>query len=223
MPPNFHVKISDRLLEQMTLATAEAYVLGDGNHDIGLETLGYIWGHRIIRDEGNEIFFHLDRASISISAIRNQDWVQPNQTALHLKNAIVTRWAPEVTLLGDFHSHPYSDFATVQAIQGWQFSDSDIQYFLENNDTWELAENNPIMVAMTICKMGAVHGNVFGDMQQSNVFRFDIGEFRFWINVIAGWLDNKGARQHTPNIHSSVFLDMIKFFNEAGDRLEFGQ
>jgi hypothetical protein len=47
--PEFVVSLSERLVESVTLAALEAYVLGDGRpgrrHRPAVETFGYVWGY----------------------------------------------------------------------------------------------------------------------------------------------------------------------------------
>ena len=111
---DYSVRISDEVLESMSLAAIEAYCLGDGKkkNKEKIETLGYMWGFRRIEEE-HTVFF-VSKLSISISALRNSSWVAPNPHALTLKNALVKRWSPQLTLLGDFHTHPYDDLNDVK-------------------------------------------------------------------------------------------------------------
>lgn len=220
---DIHVKISESLLETIALATVEAYVLGDRQGHNEIETFGYIWGTRTIRN--NSVFFSLERGSISLSAERDQNWVRPNNRAAILKDAVVRRWSPHMSLLGHFHTHPYINRVEVGHFRGFEFSPGDFRAFINGEYFWENADNMPIMLVMTVCRLQRVHSSVYGKMIRSNVWRFDIGEYRFWLNAVAGYLDDNHVRQHTPN-HSrpendvNVLLDLSRFYNQGGDRLE---
>ena len=213
----YRVKISEALLDTMTLAALEAYILGDGRKKTQIETFGYIWGTRVVRADVTHL--HLQKGSVSLSAQRSTNSVQPNQEAVELKNAVISRWTPELMLLGDFHTHPYASITEVNEVNGFEFSRSDFNKFLTDGDLWEESDNIPIMLAMTVCEVQAVHEDMFGTIIRGNIFMFNIGQYRLWINVAVGYLDEDGNRQHTGNTHSPVFLDMTRFFNQSGDRL----
>ena len=215
----FRVKISSQFLEAVTLAAIEAYCYGDkpGRRWRPVETLGYIWGFK--KHDGNEVVFFLDRMSISISSTRGRDSVDPNPEAAILKNEVVLRWSPHLALLGDFHSHPYRTLKDVTAINGFEFSDRDFAAFLDDDLTWRESGNNPVMLAITICRLDRVREN-FGERIRSNVHRFKVGQFQFWINVAVGYVDTQGNRCHTGNSHSKAALDLDQWiYNPASDRM----
>jgi hypothetical protein len=215
----FRVKVSSQFLEAVTLAAIEAYCYGDkpGRRWRPVETLGYIWGFK--KTIGSETVLFLDRMSISISSTRGRDSVDPNPEAAVLKNEVVLRWSPHVALLGDFHSHPYRTLKDVNAINGFEFSARDFAAFVDDDFIWEQSGNNPVMVAITICRLGRVREN-FGERIRSNVHRYKIGQFQFWINVAVGYLDEAGNRCHTGNSHSKAILDLDQWlYNPASDRV----
>jgi hypothetical protein len=215
----FRVKVSSQFLEAVTLAAIEAYCYGDkpGRRWRPVETLGYIWGFKK-RDESETVLF-LDRMSISISSTRGRDSVDPNPEAAVLKNEVVMRWSPHLALLGDFHSHPYRTLSDVNAINGFEFSDRDFAAFLSDDLTWRESADNPVMLAITICRLGRVREN-FGERIRSNVHRFKVGQFQFWINVAVGYLDAEGKRCHTGNSHSKAVLDLDQWlYNPASARV----
>ncbi|MGA6115475.1 hypothetical protein [Agrobacterium radiobacter] len=64
--PYFRVKLSEQLVESMTLAALEAYVLGDQSSRRNrekVETLGYIWGVKKVENGSTTLF--LDRMSVA--------------------------------------------------------------------------------------------------------------------------------------------------------------
>ena len=212
-----HLKISDTALESMCHSALETYLFGDGNETKSqVEVNGYLWGWR--REKDDEQMIYVDRVSPSFSSKKHQNWVQPNQKAVELQSEFMNRWAPEMCLLGDFHSHPYDDRKTVDGIKGYHFSPGDFK-FLDNDDfVWDSTTNRPLMVVMTVCKLGRVH-DTSARMISSNIWRWDVGEFRFWLNAVAGYLAD-GRRSNTGNTHSKLFLDLnTRFFNFSGDRL----
>ena len=215
----YRVRLSDYALESMVLASIEAYCLGDGNgRRHSLETLGYYWGVKRVDPELTS--FHIERTSVSLSAQRHKDWVVANADAPRLKNEVVTRWSPHLTLLGDFHSHPYRNLSEVKENNGFEFSDDDFESFLDDDLIWEKSGNTPMMLVMTVARLERVRESSVEYLIRNNVSSFDVGEFRFWLNAAVGYLDADGERCNTGNTHSPVYLDLgSRFFNMKGDRI----
>jgi hypothetical protein len=215
----YRVRVSDRFLETAILAAVEAYTHGDGQKTgrSRIETLGLVWGHRRKRQECTVIY--LDRLAVSLSARREENSVTPNPEAIRLMGEVMERLAPDQLLLGDFHSHPYVNLSDVNSIKGYEFSNEDFSAFLSDDAIWENTDNEPVMLVTTICKLGRVH-DTGGNHIRNNVWQFDVGEFRFWMNTCVGYLDGAGKRCHSGNKRSSVWLDLnSRFFNERGDRV----
>jgi len=123
---NYSVTVSDSVLRSMTMAALEAYILGDGRRGkTRLETSGLLWGYVRQREDATHI--HVEQTSILLSSRRHQDWVDFNPVATKLKNSVMAEWAPHLSLLGDFHTHPYESRQDHVFNQGAKFSDADIE------------------------------------------------------------------------------------------------
>lgn len=218
--PIFRVKLSDALVESMTLAAVEAYVLGVGKKGkvSGFETMGYIWGYRKKTD--NVIVLYLDRMSLSVSAKKSSNSVKPNEYAAELKNNIVQQLSPQLMLLGDFHTHPYYDLEECKSCRGWEFSDHDKRFFLGDDFLWEAADSTPINIVIAVCRLGRVQEKVGATIISECVWQYDVGEFRFWINVNVGYMHPMDGRVTTEEKGEGVFLDFdARFYNGAGNRV----
>jgi hypothetical protein len=215
----YHVRISAHLLEAMTLAAIEAYCYGEkpGRKWRPVETLGYTWGFR--KAETDETFLFLDRMSLSISSLRARKSVEPNPEAQKLKNEVVTRWSPHLTMLGDWHTHPYRNLTELKDQNGFDFSPEDFGHFLSDDLIWEQSGSNPVMLVIAICRMDRVRENA-GRRPRSNVCHYAVGQFGFWINVVVGFVDAAGRRHHTGNRNSKATLDIDLWpYNAARDRV----
>jgi hypothetical protein len=216
----FKVHISPELLESMTLAAIEAYCYGKirGKRGFAVETLGYLWGYR--KQENGTTIFYLDRTSVSISAERQYHSVTPNQNAARLKNEVMMRWSPHLTMLGDFHSHPYRNLKEVWTEAGYNFSPADFNELKVNDFIWEQSGNNPIILVIAVCKLGRVRDSV-QDNFRNNTARYAVGDFQFWLNAAVGHVNVQGKRQITgntsPDVH--VMLDGW-YYNQAGGRVK---
>lgn len=220
--PEFLVTLSERFVESVTLAALEAYVLGDGQprrrRERAVETFGYVWGHAKRQDDGAVI--HLDRMSLSISSLREPDAVTPNRHAAELKCNLMERWSPHLSLVGDFHTHPYRDLTETKENRGWEFSDADVSSFEEDDFLWEKADDLPVAVVVAVCRLGRVPETYGSTAVGDAVESFDVGEFRFWVGVNVGYLDEDGDRRQTFVDRKGVLLDLgSRFSNVAGDRV----
>ena len=215
----YKVRISPTLLETMTLAAIEAYCYGNRRKqkNTAVETLGYVWGYR--KKEGGVTIFYLDRTSVSISAEREYHSVTPNLDAAMLKNEVMMRWSPHLTMLGDFHSHPYSNLTEVAAEAGYNFSPEDMRELKLNDFIWEQSGDNPVILVIAVCRLGRVRDSV-QDNFRNNIARFAIGDFQFWLNAAVGYVDGEDKRCVTGNTNSDVHLSVEGwYYNEAGGRV----
>lgn len=198
----------------MTLATVEAYSYRGyraGKHT-GVETYGYVWGSKKPHPNGDIVFF-LDKLSVSLTARKSAQSVAPNRLAAIIKDELFRELAPHQTLLADFHSHPYPNTKAMTHAVGFEFSDTDFNDFLSDDFLWDSADNNPIMLLQAVCRRTRSAANDIGWKRQ-NVFHFDVGQYRFWVNAVVGYLDGRGKRRHTGNVTKLVQIDPIPFVNK---------
>ncbi|MDP3603822.1 MAG: hypothetical protein Q8R85_21920 [Bosea sp. (in: a-proteobacteria)] len=213
------IRIADDALESLALAAIEAYCLGDGQGSAfeQVETLGYLWGHRKFDPDLTTIF--IVKASVSISAHRGDSYVIPHPQALLLKDNFVARWSPHLAFLGEFHSHPFDDVASVRQARGFEFSEQDVDSFVGDGPLWARSDNNPLMLAVTVCRLSHVRAS-WCSQPRANVFSFSVGEFRFWLNARVGFADKNGDRYYTEERRSAVILDLnSRYFNLKKDRI----
>jgi hypothetical protein len=217
--PQYRIRLTPSLVESMTLSTMEAYCIGDleERRKNGVETYGYVWGTKNRSRDGLTIF-HLSKLSISITAKRSYMAVFPNPKAGILKNNVLQRMAPHLTLLADFHSHPWATQKSMKRDVGFDFSPQDFISFLQDDLFWETSDNNPVMLVQTVVRLSR-KGRKGSGWRRPNVFHFDIDDHRFWINAVVGFLDEHGNRQHTGNRTRSVIIEPLAFTNSTGSRI----
>ncbi len=57
-----------------------------------------------------------------------------------------------------------------------------------------------------------------------NIFSFDVAEFRFWLNVVVGFIDHKGRRRHAGNVTRALQIEPFPFVaNFAPDKIDAQQ
>ncbi len=211
----YRIRLSPSLVESMTLSAMEAYCFrGPRAHRKGgVETYGYIWGTKKSTRDGITIF-HLSKLSVSITAKRSYMAVFPNPNTGVLKSQVLQQMAPHLTLLGDFHSHPWATQKSLKRDVGFNFSPQDFVSFVEEDLFWETSDNNPLMLVQTVVRLRR-KGRRGSGWQRQNVFYFDIDDHRFWINAVVGFLDEQGNRCHTGNRTRSVIIEPVSFMTNS--------
>jgi hypothetical protein len=206
----YRIRLTPSLVQSMTLSTMEAYCIRDprAHRKAGVETYGYIWGTKKCTQGMTN--FHLTKLSVSITAERSYMSVFPNPKTGVLKSKVLQRMAPHLTLLGDFHSHPWATQKSMKRDVGFDFSVQDFDSFLDEDLFWETSGNNPVMLVQTVVRLRRA-GRRGSGWQRQNVFYFDIDDHRFWINAAVGFLDERGNRRHTGNLTRSVLIEPIPF------------
>ena len=210
------VTISDRALQSMVLAACEAYAFGSDDNRQPVETYAHLWGHRR-HEHGNEIeHIHVDRISVCVSAQVANDRVEVFSDVIALQDDIVKHWSPHLSLLGDFHTHPYNTLAELRECQGWQFSETDIASFLTDDQLWERADGSPLSMVMAITKLQNVHKG-WARHPAAYRARFDIGQYRFYVSTAAGRITDNSGREFAQ---SGVQLHFGQYFyNMPGNRV----
>ena len=76
------------------------------------------------------------------------------------------------------------------------------------------------MLAQTVCRLGRARAGA-GGCKRRNIFSFDVAKFRFWLNVVVGFIDEKGQRRHTGNVTKAVQIEPFPFVaNFAPDKID---
>ncbi len=220
------IRVSDRALESMVLSASESFVLGDGSKPPQrrrkkrryVETYGYIWGFRRKVNDSPTEHVHIDRFDESLSARRKSSSVQPDDDAIWLKNSIIELWSPHLSFLGDFHTHPYNSRQAVEKSKGWEFTEDDIDAFTNDEHLWKLANQSPLMLAMTVAPIERVHATE-AHWFRNNCWIFNIGQLRFWLIVGIGYISKKSKKKRLRKA-DNVCLELDpRFYNETGERL----
>ena len=136
------VVISDSALPTIISAAMEAYIVDHGGlikwfPKDRIETYGLLWGYvrNVDPTYGCPVIF-VDSATVDTSARMKRDSVSPKHEALSLKIRLFNLYWPQLSLIGEFHSHPYDDPAEAREAQGWNFSEGDdesTESFVWNN------------------------------------------------------------------------------------------
>ena len=117
------IHVSDSSLMHLLLAGLEAYKMrvrrgSEANRKLPLETGGLLWG--FIKDGvGGMDHISVEHVSVDTAAKKETDSVSLSKHSTLVKRRIIEdRW-PNLSLIGDFHTHPYKSLAEVRGIKGW--------------------------------------------------------------------------------------------------------
>lgn len=210
------VTISERALESMVLAACEAFAFGRDDDREAVETYAHLWGFRRFSPDGGTEHVHVDRISVCVSAQVDNDRAAVFANVIALQDDIVKHWSPHLSLLGDFHTHPYDSRRELIANRGWEFSACDRTSFLDDENLWLRADGDPVSLVMAVTQLQAVHEG-WAKQQTTYRWRFDIGQYRFYLSAAAGKRDEHGEGDF---IQRGVHLVLGQyFFNEAGNHV----
>ena len=220
----YEVGLADHAVDAMLLAATEAYYLGrpEGRRRRRrrfVEVDGYLWGYRVRKPDGSTYIF-VDRFAPSVGSERSPGAVKPNWGAAPLMNAIMEARAPQMTFLGSLHTHPFDSVVTAQRRKGWRFSDGDRSCWSELVDGESgfdelYGSEAALWLVVAVAPLKRVQFQPFAKPVGNtlNVWRFDVGELRFWVNAELVRPDEDGVATKTEE----VVLDMFsQYANVAG-------
>lgn len=132
------VSISEQAFFSIITSALEAYKIEHniklGGSSAYVETFGHLWGYKKAEESAVSSTYRIVWADTSTAVERNKDSVTPKDAAQELKQDFVDAFFPELSYLGDYHSHPYSldgdgvsTELEVERKNLYRFSDSDFK------------------------------------------------------------------------------------------------
>lgn len=220
------VKVSEAAAIELIMSGLAAY---EGRRRAGktyVETCGQLWG--LTKPlPGRRRLFYVEHATTGALSKRHPDWVIPHAGEVSVKRAVMERLRPELTLLGEFHTHPYDSLDEVKRNEGWEYSRGEVSdqtaWTAEGGGRdlyWEATSGHPLFLVLTVCELKRVRPH-----QQrrfyNNILEFGVGNFRFWLHGVVG-REVKGQRRLSRNTNSSVLMEPLPLplITSSGERLE---
>lgn len=129
-----NIVIEDHVVPQLFTTAIEAYEFEHRAHAKGksytnLETFGLLWGYSIPQKGNLPARIVATMATVETSALRHQDWVQPDLNSIIAKKVFFEKYWPNIELVGTFHSHPYESLTQVNECKGWRASEGDKKFW----------------------------------------------------------------------------------------------
>lgn len=180
----------------LLLAGMEAYKMRKYRGRLPLETCGLLWGFAKDSIHGMD-HVTVEHISTDTAAEREPDSNALNDRTTAIKRQIVQdRW-PNLSLLGDFHTHPYSSYSEVMDCNGWEFSKGDYEFFEDQNhnaESWAIDSRVSLVLTLAEIKR-KTSSYIAGQVKSSkhgNVLQWQQCDYRLWLSAYA--LDNVNGR-----------------------------
>ena len=147
------------------------------------ETAGLLWGYVVTKDKADHVV--VEHVSTDIFAKGTANEVDLNLKVMDVKQKVVEQRWPHLSLVGDFHTHPYKNFGEVVSNAGWEFSKGDRAWYEkhEEPDSW------PGCVALVLAigelKRFREDSQLEATTVNNNIIRWQIDRFRFWLSGYA--------------------------------------
>lgn len=124
------VSLDQRAIEDLLLAAAESYAVGPGGRGRRYtEIYGLCFGTRKLLGPnghpGYSQILNVTRIVTQIRARGRASEVTPNDKSAKIHRKVAERFFRHLELLGDYHTHPFSDLSALKARRGWEYSPSD--------------------------------------------------------------------------------------------------
>lgn len=141
--------IEDNALPLLITSAIEAYDFEHKSHKNGkgksqVETYGLLWGYMVPKkcEDGQDKII-VTTCTVETSALRHNDWVEPNLDSIQAKKNLIEQYWPHLELVGTFHSHPYKSLEEMSNLEspGWKASSGDKLHWPDIHQS--IAKNQP--------------------------------------------------------------------------------
>ena len=180
---NLTIHVGDASLMGLVVAGMESYHVrhwGTGVRKGIAETAGLLWGYVVPKEDGDHVV--VDYVSTDTFAKGTAGEVGLNDDVTKVKQRVIAgRW-PHLTMVGDFHTHPYKTVADANECKGWEFSKGDRNWYETDHsrDTWD----GRIALVLTIAELRR-RTEKEPEVVNDNVIHWQMDRYRFWLSGYA--------------------------------------
>lgn len=184
------VSVSDHVFFNVVTSALEAYELAHVTDDgpcSHVETFGHLWGYATKDALRLATVYRLVWSDTSTAVKRSKDSVTFDDEAYQLKERFIDSFFPEVSYMGDFHSHPYSlednkikTELEVERKKFYQFSKSDFESVRQlQND----GANYRVGLVATVYRRDKKVNRSTAWLDDQSCLRFQYDELTIWLKA----------------------------------------
>ena len=202
------IHVSDNALMHLVLAGIESFHVRPWGKTVSenrgaVETAGLLLGYFRSKNTIDHVF--VSDVSTDTYAYRDKNSVLINETVTAEKLKVIeSRW-PYMSLVGDFHTHPYSDVAETASVarnqQYWRFSEWDYKCYEEapTDDQFHPSKwKGRISLVLTIASNKRKHIDVQGELipSHNNAITWLFEDYRLFLAGYAIDISTKSESEH---------------------------
>ena len=214
------IHVSDSAIMHLLMAGIESYHVNHWREGISekrgpFETAGLLFGYFTSRFDMGMDIVTVEHVSTDTYAKRSSEDVTYNNKAAKVKKRIIEKRWPRLSLVGDFHTHPYKNYAELKENnelneKAWHFSEGD---YISYDVSADWRGNCALLLTVVEYKSSVEFKRV-----QDNVIRWQINDYHFWLSgyaldvtgsnndeiVISPPREIKKSTQKRPNVYLDV-------------------
>lgn len=219
------VHVSDSALIHLVLSAVESYHVRPWGKEFSsnrgpVETGGLLLGyfnqgktmdHVVVEHISTDTYAHRAAGSNTL-----------NDEVIRVKRDILAvRW-PHLSLVGDFHTHPYATDYTIEQMnkdQAWKFSEGDYDSYERGSDPWTTTQwpgRVGLVLTMTLPQRKTP---IRPELIRNNVLQWQQADYRFWLAaysidvlrdedqftfVVSPGLNERSTKAHRPHVYLDV-------------------
>lgn len=185
MARDLTIHVGDSALLHLTFAAMESFKIRNWGKTTTsnrgpIETAGVLWGYHVARDEEDHVKIeHASTDKFAKGYKSESEW--PLQEVTEAKQAIVAARWPYLSLIGDFHTHPYESYNDVQECKGWEFSDGDREAYEKEN--YLAGPYQCVALVLTVAKLQRYDKStkLVGAEIANNAVQWQLDRYRYWL------------------------------------------
>ncbi|MEG8200864.1 hypothetical protein SE916_01385 [Pseudomonas sp. 5FOS] len=197
---NSVVSISEQAFFSIVTSALEAYkvehLLENGDFAARVETYGHLWGYAQ-KSIGAQTMYRVVWADTCTSVTRDQGSISYGDAPQEIKQSFIDTFFPEVTFLGDYHSHPYSyqddEIKTELELERggyYRFSDADFRSVKQQQDD---GLDYRVGLVATVFERDEKVKRALKILDGESALRFQVGSMTIWLKAYV-WTEDENLK-----------------------------
>ena len=175
------IHVSDSAIMHLMLAGMESFFVRHWGKNVTdkkgpAETAGLLIGYKTRRDDMDH--FMVEHVTTDTFAKGTYWSVGLNEVVTRTKCEVIEERWPHLSLIGDFHTHPYKTYSEAEGAKGWEASK-------EDRDSWKhdklVEDPTSIALILTIAQLKRQREHITPKTKRKNTLHWQQGKFRYWL------------------------------------------